>query len=211
MSLSGFIQYFSWAIYLLIFIVVTAGAIRRPSRATIDIALLFGLAAAIIAISEAASKDVGLIQQGAIVNAITSSLLIAMIYMLLRLVDDFSELPRWVMPASDLSLAVFVVSLFVLQRPPPGPALPVWLSTLILAYILGLLVYSAVAFVGEARQSSGVTARRLAAVAVGSIWLLVIYVLAAVTLFAPQLSGALAPVSGLAGLASAISYYIGFA
>src|SRR5206468_5226217 len=92
MSLSEFIQYFSWAIYLLIFIVVTARAIRRPSRASIDIALLFGLVAAIIAISEAASKDIRLIPQGPIVAAITSSLLLAMIYMLLRLVADFSEL-----------------------------------------------------------------------------------------------------------------------
>src|SRR5919204_3146236 len=137
MSLNEFIQYFSWAIYLLIFIVVTARAIRRPSRASIDIALLFGLAAAIIAISEAASKDVRLIQPGPIVTAITSSLLLAMIYMLLRLVADFSELQRWVMPASDVVLAAFVVSLFVMEQPLPG-----WLSTLMLVYILGLLVYS---------------------------------------------------------------------
>src|SRR5207253_7778829 len=101
------------------FIVVTAGAIRRPSRASIDIALLFGSVAAIIAISEAASKEVGLIQPGPVVTSITSSLLLAMIYMLLRLAADFSELPRWVMPASELALAVFVVSLFVLQQPPP--------------------------------------------------------------------------------------------
>src|SRR5438067_1882812 len=146
MSLNDFIQYFSWAIYLLIFIVVTVGAIRRPSRANIDIALLFGSAAAIIAISEALSKDLRLIQPGPIVTAITSSLLLAMIYMLLRLVADFSELPRWVMPVSDVALAAFVVSLFVLQQPPPGPSLPGWLSTLILAYILGLPGYSAVAF-----------------------------------------------------------------
>src|SRR5438093_13732536 len=103
MSLNEFIQYFSWAIYLLIFIIVTTRAIRRPSRASIDIALLFGLVAAIIAISEAASKDIRLIPQGPIVAAITSSLLLAMIYMLLRLVADFSELPRWMMPASGIT------------------------------------------------------------------------------------------------------------
>src|SRR5438552_6022353 len=152
MSLNDFIQYFSWAIYLLIFIVVTVGAIRRPSRANIDIALLFGSAAAIIAISEALSKDLRLIQPGPIVTAITSSLLLAMIYMLLRLVADFSDVPRWVMPASDVALAAFVVSLFVVGQPLPG-----WLSSLILAYILGLLLYSVVAFVREARLSSGVT------------------------------------------------------
>src|SRR4051812_46460132 len=208
MSFDQFVQDLSWGIYVIIFVVVTMKAIRDPLRTNIDIALLFGAATAIVALSAATSTH--LIEPGRLTGAITVSLLLAMIYMLLRLVDDFSNVPAWVMRGSEVLLALFVIVAFAV-----APSLPrwvtTWVTTLELLYILGLLFYSVPAFVGETLRSSGVTRRRLIAVTLGSIWLCVIFVLAGVTVVIPGLASSIGPLTGLAGLASSISYYVGFA
>jgi signal transduction histidine kinase len=206
MSLDQSIQYLSWAIYLVIFVVVTARAVRRPLRANLDIALLFGTAAAIIAFTVAISLN--LVASRGLSGAFVISLLLLMIYMLLRLVDDFSEVPAWLMLASTAALALCVIGSFAFAFAPPQPG---WFSMLELVYILGLLFYTLPAFMAETRRSSGVTRRRLIAVTLGSAWLCVIFLLLGVELFFPSLAPSLAPLSGLIGLASGVCYFIGFA
>jgi signal transduction histidine kinase len=206
MTFDQVVQDLSWIIYVLIFVVVAAKAVRRPLRANIDIALLFGTAAAIIALTVAVS--LGLIASRGLSGAIVVSLLLLMIYMLLRLVDDFSEVPTWLMLAATAALALCVLGAFAFAV---APRQPDWLTTLELVFILGLLFYTLPAFIAETRRSSGVTRRRLIAVTLGSGWLCALFLLVGVGFFVPGLARLLAPLSGLMSLASGVCYFIGFA
>src|SRR5690348_8433578 len=87
------VQLASQALFVLIFLVVAVGALRRPRRVNIDITLLFGAIAILVAegwISEAVGGTPGLLVTGS-----TQSLLMALPYLLLRLVEDFADTPAW--------------------------------------------------------------------------------------------------------------------
>ena len=204
MSAEQLIQYITWGIYIVIFIAVVVRAARRPVRANLDIALLFSLPALIIA--DSILMRLGVLRAGPVISAIAVLLLLGMAYMLLRLVDDFSDVPVWLMRGAEVALAALVGASLLL-----GPDQPVLLSLLEVGYLVVLLVYSVVAFLRESVRSSGVTMRRMRAVAAGSIALCVLFGIAGMGLVLPGLQQFMTPVTNLAGLASAVCYYIGFA
>ncbi len=204
MTADQFIQYLTWSVYVLIFLLVLSNALRRPIRPNVDIALFFAVPAIIVAFSVASMLQ--MVPAGALPNAILTVLLVSISYMLLRLVDDFSDVPGWLMRGSEVALALLVVGTFAFKPPRPG-----WFSILQLIYILAPLIYTIAAFMREARRSSGVTKRRIRAVAAGSIFLFLIFFIAGIALFFPELVGITAPLSELCGLASGIAYFIGFA
>jgi signal transduction histidine kinase len=204
MSTEQLIQYLTWGIYILIFIGVVVHAIRRPIRANLDIALLFSLPTLIIADSILIS--VGVLERGPVISAIPVVLLLGMAYMLLRLVDDFSDVPVWLMRGAEAALVALGGASLLF-----APNQPVLLSLLEVAYLLTLLVYSVVAFLRESVRSNGVTMRRMRAVAAGSIALCVLFAIAGLGLVFPELRRWSAPLTNLAGLASAVCYFIGFA
>src|SRR5687768_3754203 len=98
MSADQLIQYLSWTVFVLIFVSTVVRAFRSPQRATIDIALFFSVPMAVIVIGIAAA--IGLVQAGPVPNAINTSLLLAMGYTLLRLVDDFAVVSLWLTRAA---------------------------------------------------------------------------------------------------------------
>src|SRR5215217_7507321 len=102
MSAEQLIQYLSWGLFLLVCASVTLQAIRRPRRVTIDIALFFIIPALIISLS--IEIIVGLILPGPLLDTVTTILFLAMTYMLLRLVEDFSDVPAWVMRGALIGL-----------------------------------------------------------------------------------------------------------
>ena len=111
MTLDQFSQYVSWGLYVLLFIITTVKAVRRPLKANVDIALFFSLPALIIGLSLATSF--GLLAPSGILTAITVSLLLGMSYMLLRLVGDFSECTSGLMSLScEVTLLLLVVGAF---------------------------------------------------------------------------------------------------
>src|SRR6476661_2695701 len=110
MSAEQLIQYLSWALFLLVCVSVTLQAVRSPRRVTIDIALFFIIPALIILIGIEAA--LGLVQPGSLINAINTVLILAMAYMLLRLVDDFSDVPAWLMYGALIVLALLAVGAF---------------------------------------------------------------------------------------------------
>jgi two-component system OmpR family sensor kinase len=204
MTADELVQYLSWAMYTLIFVLVSARAIRRPLRANIDIALFFTVVTIIIAIT--VLDDLEYLPS---LPVITLTLLYSMGYLLLRLTDDFSDVPRWLMRSAEVSLALLVVAtvgtlLLNLRE-------VLWVVLLGLAYLVACLLYTVVAFVRESRRSSGVTYRRMRAVAAGSLFLCVTFFLLAVSIFLPDLSGFLTALTHLTSLASGISYFLGFA
>lgn len=204
MPLDQFITYLAWFLYILLFVITAVRAARRPLRSNIDIALLFLVTTLIIAFSTL--EGLGLITTTHLVRAFTTSLLISLPYMLLRLVDDFSDVPRWLMRGSEAMLVVIVAATFALTPPQP-----IWLSLLDLAFMLSLLVYTAAAFIRQSRFSSGVTMRRMNAVAIGTLWLFAEFVVSGLSLFFPAQAGIWQIFSEFAGLASGVSYYLGFA
>jgi signal transduction histidine kinase len=204
MSAGELIRYLTWISYIVIFIVGVAGAVRRPRRANIDIALLFSTPALIIGIGLAAA--LGLIQPGPIPNAINTTLVMAMGYLLLRLVDDFAAVPAWLMPGAAGLLIVLAVGAFLFAPPRPLP-----LTLLHALYPVVTLLYGVVAFLRAARRATGVTRRRMRAVAVGALLLGGLFLFTALNVVIRLPAGVLGVVTDLAGLASGISFLIGFA
>ena len=204
MNADQLIQYLSWVIYLLIFVRVTISAVRRPLRANIDIALLFAVPTGVIVVSVALM--LGLLPAADWVNDLSGALLLALPYMLLRLVDDFSDVPPWLLHTAEAAMGVLVVGTIGFQPTPPA-----LLTLLELVYLIVLLFYAVGAFGREARRASGVTRRRMWAAAAGSISLGVLFVVAGLQFWVPALTALWQPLNELAGLASGVCYFLGFA
>jgi len=180
MSADQLVQYLSWTVFVLIFVSTAMRAARHPQRANIDIALFFSVPMAIIAIGIVAVF--GLVHAGPLIDAVNTSLILAMSYMLLRIVDDFAIVPAWLMRGVGAVLAILVAGAFVFQPPRPG-----WLNLLMLLYLVVVLLYAASAFIRESRRSSGVTRRRMRSVAAGSILLVLLFIISSLNLVAPAL------------------------
>jgi signal transduction histidine kinase len=178
--------------------------VRAPRRVTIDIALFFLTPAVIIMISIAATLNE--IHPGQVTNAVNSVLLLSMGYLLLRLVYDFTDVPGWLMRGAEVALLLFAVCLFVFV-----PPLPPALIVVMLIYLIGLLLYSALAFARESRRSSGVTRRRMQGAAAGSLLLVLVFVFVGLRAALPGLDTLLLSLTDLSSLAAGVSYYLSFA
>jgi signal transduction histidine kinase len=204
MTADQLIQYLSWAFYILIFVVAVVRAIRQPRRANVDIALFFSVSTAAIGIGVAGA--LGLIVAGPLSNAISTTLLLALGYTLLRLVDDFAIVPRPIGRGSAALLALFALAAFAI--PPPRPLL---LNLTMGVYLVAVLAYASASFVRAAHRASGVTRRRMRAVALGALLLVLLFVIATLSAVAPLAPEVSRVVSDVVGLASGISFYLGFA
>ncbi|HLH21183.1 MAG TPA: ATP-binding protein [Chloroflexota bacterium] len=204
MSADDFIQLVTQALYVVLFVLVAARAARRPLRANVDVALLFGTTTLIIAIGGVTTALH--ITPPPALAALASTLLLALPYLLLRLLDDFAGVTPWLMRGTAAGLALSAVLLFVL--PPP---LPLWLALLMVAYFVGLVGYGAVAFVRQAGQTRGVTRSRMLAVAWGSGCLGLMLLVVGFALAWPSLADLWTMLAHLAGLASGVCYFLGFA
>ena len=207
MNADQLIQYVSWLTYILIFANAVVQAVRRPRRANIDIALFFTSTTIIIALS--VLNRLELVQADSIwsraSSILSTSLFVALPYLLLRLVDDFSDVPAWLMRSAEVVLGLIV--LVVIAAP---DLLRVLLLPLI-GYMVGLLFYGTLAFWRESRKSSGVTRRRLVAIALGSIFLGTFLIVLGLVSFLPGLAGLGRALADGLSLASGVSYFMGFA
>ena len=193
------------AIFVLIFLLVGWSVLRRPTRTSVDIALFFGAIA--IAIVESRVVTTFRLPQVELISDVVALLVIAMPYLLLRLVDDFSDVPIVIVRLAEIGLLLSAAAFIATEGTIPPPLLlPV------VVYFAALSTYCAIAFIRAAGRSTGVTRRRLQAVAAGTL-LLGIAILAAG--FTPLLPASLAGLpNGLTqvlALSSAIAYFVGFA
>ena len=208
MRVEDLLQDLSWGLYVLIFVLVAVRAARRPTRAHFDMALFFGAATLIIILSavSAAVYPAGSAGPPSLLMGITSSLLMALPHLLLRLVEDFARVPVWLLRASAAGLALSVLAIFVSPTPMPAPT-----GLLLVAYFVLVVGYDTSAFVRAAQRGRGVTRRRMQAAAAGSACLGLLLLLAGLGLVIPDLAAVLDEVSRVAGLASAVCYFVGFA
>ena len=203
MRADDFLQFLSQALYVLIFMVVGTKALRRPSRTNVDISLLFGAAAGLTAIEWV--TNAAAVKPGHMLAAITASLAMALPYLLLRLVDDFAEVRLGIVRAAEAGLVLAVVSVFIAPNP-----LPEWLTLLLVLYFAVLAIYCSVQFVRQARQSIGVTRRRMQAVAGGSAFLGLAVVVAGLKSGLPGLNQVWTVLEPVLPLASGLCYFLGF-
>ncbi len=192
-------------IFVLIFISVTLRAARQPTRAHTDITLFFGaltfviLATRIVTLTGTTPPPW--------LTALEVAVLMAMPYVLLRLVDDFTHVRTAVKRGAELGLAVGIVVTFAAV-----PTLPAPVTLYIVGYFFVVSIYCATAFITAARRSKGVTRRRMEAISLGSILLGTDLLLVGLTPLAPPDSRAVFQALGqMLGLGSAIAYYLGFA
>jgi signal transduction histidine kinase len=204
MPASSLLQYLTQALFVGVFVVVGRRALRRPRRVDVDVALLFGALSLVIAIQWLQSAVGRVPNQYQI--ALTGALLMALPYLMLRLLADFATVPRWLLPAAEVGLALAVAGLLLI--PMPIPPLPTMLYVL---YFFAIEAYVAVRFVREAQRSSGVTRRRMQAVAAGSAFLGVLILLVPLLTATPGLRDVWSIVGQALGLACGLAYALGFA
>src|SRR6266851_2902557 len=204
MTADQLLQWLTQALFVGVFCAAVVGAVRRPLRANVDTALLFGAAAGSIALTWV-RQVLGMPPNG-VTNAVGATLGMALPYLLLRLLDDFVGVPSAVLRLAEVGLAATVIVLVAIEQPLPG-----WLTVLIVAYFFGFELYAAVCFLSSARHSSGVTRRRLQAVAVASGFLGLAVLMVALLLLAPPLAGLWTSLAHVAELGSGINYALGFA
>jgi len=185
-----------------LFVVVAARAIRVRSRASFDTALLFGSIAAVLGISRlaAAAEMAG----SPIVVGLLLLLLNLAPYAMLRLVDDFSSTPRWVQVVGGATYLVVAALGFAFQVAPQ----PVELA--MIGWFVAVGGYAAAAFIRESGRTRGITRRRMMAVASG-----VMLFIAAIVIVLTGTLVAANPVLGILGqvaaLAAVLSFFGGFA
>src|SRR5437667_12697301 len=95
MSASTLLQVLTQALFVVVFVVVAVKAVRRPRRVTIDTALLFGVASLLVA--EGWVLAVLHTKPSPLLAVLASALIMALPYLLLRLVNDFAGVPGSVM------------------------------------------------------------------------------------------------------------------
>jgi signal transduction histidine kinase len=206
MSAVDLIRYLSWIIYAVIFIRVLLEAVRYPLRANVDIALFFAAPALAITLSTLSLPEIRILESSSLLSAINGTLTLSLSYLLVRLVADFTPIPAGVVPLAGISWLLLSASLFLIQ--PPRPA---WLTLLIMLYFVSFQIYAAIIFIREARRSSGVTQRRMNAIAFGSVSLGLLIVFASINAVLPGGESPVTLLTQIAGLTSGISYFLGFA
>jgi signal transduction histidine kinase len=197
-------QHLAEVLYVVIFAAVVLGALRRPTRARLDMVLFFGVTAVIVL----ASELLALLQMPTpvVVSNAETALIMTLPYLLLRLVADFIDIPRRLVLGAEVGLAAAVVSLLFI--PPPLPSV---LVLLMVAYFVGLSLYASFAFMRGSRRAGGVTRRRLQAVALGSVFLGLDILVAGLAVLDPARADIWDVFGPLAGMASGLAYVLGFA
>lgn len=189
----------------MVFLYVTWNALRRRTATSFDIALFFGAIA--IAIVESRIVSTFGLPQVELIADVVAILVIAMPYLLLRLVDDFSNVLPGVKRLAEAGLILSAVAFLATQGTVPPPIL-----IAVVLYFAALSLYSAAALIRAARRSPGLTRRRLESVALGTLLLGLAILVAGFTPLLPlSLAGLPNGLTQVLAFASAIAYFIGFA
>src|SRR5438105_11551014 len=110
------LQYLSWFLYLVVFVLVLVRTIRRPTPAHIDMTLFFGAAAIVIILTTLESKlHVGL--PAWVLADVAPAAVLALGYLLLRLVHDFSNVPAPVMLAVEIGMLGSIIAIVFIPAP----------------------------------------------------------------------------------------------
>lgn len=198
------ISFITQVLFIGLFVAVVPRALREPNRANLDTVLLFGAIAGVVAVSRIAGwlgiGDEPLVRGAVIV------LLAAAPLAMIRLVDDFSDSPRWAQVGGLLGfVALSVVGLTLFERME-------WLVDLVaIAFIVAVGGYAALAFARESRRTHGLTRKRMTAVATGALLLMGALMLVFVGALVPAMGEVTSMLLQLMALAASLAFFLGFA
>src|SRR5438874_9866629 len=119
MTADALLNYLTQALFFAVFVLVLVRTARRPSSANVDAALFFGDLGVIVAYQWVSEAVGGTPPWWA--GAALAVLLMALPYLLLRLVDDFTVVPGWLVRAAEAGLILSVLALVTSQA-----RLPIW-------------------------------------------------------------------------------------
>ncbi|CAN5781918.1 hypothetical protein BH23GEM11_BH23GEM11_04980 [soil metagenome] len=189
--------------FVLILLVVLRNAIRRPHAANIHVALFLG--ALTFAVTAGWLPDFLGVDTPGWFGQISATLVVALPYLLLRIVSDFSNVRWWLVRAAEIGLVLSVGAVWVWEDLPSMAVLG------IVAYFVGLHLFAAVKFLDEAGRAPGVARRRMQSAATGTALFSVAILIAGYRAAAgtPELWGE-GPLQ-VALLGSALTYLMGFA
>ncbi len=196
----------SQAIYVVVFVLMLWRYLRAPTPAHLDMLIFFGILAFVVVETRLAAFT-GLTPPDWLTDIVVI-LVVALPYILLRLLDDFTTVPALLKRAAEFGLVVIGIALFV----QPGTPYPTLFLFAIVTYLAGFSLYGGARFILAARKAEGVTRRRLQAISFAAI-------LFAVQIVASGVSGQLAEpdrtllaaIGQVMGLLSALSFFLGFA
>jgi signal transduction histidine kinase len=190
-------------VFVLIGLQTTFQALRHPSSITIDIGILFG--GLTLAILATALNLLGLLPTSYLLQSFVGTALVAMPYMLFRLMNDVVGLPTLMQILVGLAFISWVVIIWLVPS-----TLPPMVIALLLLSLIGVLVYVAVVSIRATLRARGITRRRLTAVSLGSVLLACNFGAGRLPAVLPiSQDDAQALVYAL-GLAAGIAYLIGF-
>lgn len=190
-------------VYLGVFVMVVWNAARRSSRASVNAALFFGA----LAFAFVAGRVTALAGPIPALTAVSSILVMALPYLLLRLLADYAGVPAWLDRLALLGLLLSAVGILVSSAP-----LPTAIVLPLVVYFALLALYVSVRFVRESRRGHGVTRRRMVAVGAGIGFLGLAVLDSAITAFTPpEIDAIIAGLTQTWALASGLSFFIGFA
>jgi signal transduction histidine kinase len=195
------------AVFVLLFVAAVGPAIKSPKAATVDTAVFFGALAAVILAGRAATL-LGL-SSSALVGA-TLVTFVALPYLLLRLANDFVRVRPVAMRLAEAGL-VAVIALFVLAAVfGRQGAITVVAFVVVIGYFILVAAYAGSIFVRAGSRASGVTRRRLRAIAAGAYFIGLTIALLALTAVIPGDSGLESTAVQVSALASALCFALGF-
>ena len=204
MSADALLQDLTQAIYIALFVMVVWQAVQHRSRVNTDVALFFGAIATVVLTSRLSDVLPG--RGPDIASDVSGSLFAALPYILLRLVDDFAGVRSWILRLAEAGLAISIMLFIVLPAPLP-PAALLWL----VLYVVAVAGKDTYRFIREARTASGVTKRRMQAVAGGSLLIGLVTLVAGLQLLFPGYGDVWRLLLRLLALSSGVAYFIGFA
>ena len=190
-------------LFLGIFVLVAINAYRKRTRTDIDALLLFGALALILLIGPV-TQLLRVELNGALTIGLVA-VLMALPYLMLRLLIDFADVPLLVRAATLGGLIASVVA-FATGGTPLDPVVTLF----IVGYFAAVSLYAAFGFVRLARRSSGVTRRRTQAVASGMGLFGLAILVAAVSTVAPAAAGFVTGTTQVLALFAALSWVLGF-
>jgi len=198
------IQGLTDALFVGIFVLVAFAASRSRTRTAVDTAVFFGAIAA--AVLEAPALELFGVELNLVTSSIVAILVMALPYLMLRLLDDFADVPL-LMRAATLGGLIASAIIVVTSGSPIDPTATLFL----LAYFGIVAMYVAFGFVRLAQRSSGVTKRRTQAVAAGMGLLGLAVLVAAGSTIAPSWAGVVSGATQLLALFAAVAWLLGFA
>jgi len=204
-SANQFLQYLTQILFVLLSLSVTRAFVRQPTPTRRDIAAFFG----IITVITIAQWLISVFHTTMPVwlTILNAALFMALPYLLIRLLNDFTTVPTPIMRGAEAGLVVAIISIVIVPQPLPGAH-----ALLLVLYFCAYMLYVALAFIRTGRVAHGVTRRRMQAVAIGAgLMGLALLALGVIPLLPTTIGDAARLLEQLAFLASGVAYFVGFA